>query len=341
MSEETRPPLEYFHWDSPEYYRWYEYGGKPRKTPLDQEQLSAFLQKERGYSATDAKRAAELSGAQPKEKEQNSVEAVRHLNKEKIAPAAKQKNSGKNTADLETGAQQVETQEAVPESYRKSTDLPASIQKHYLQVGDKFFYDKHPDQLAFRDKGHKLLTKSSGAMIAASLIQIAKARGWTEIKVRGSDDFRRNIWLKASEQGLEVKGYEPKGSDLAVLAKRLKPIDHTELKEKEALPVKQPGIEKEQPVGHPERSTKAKAIRDSRPEKLVKDYPDLKNEAATVKIAEKIAERFPKKADQKRFMSQVKNRVADRVEKGQQSPQIKVREVRQMQKAQVSQIQKR
>lgn len=342
MLDDTRPPREYFHWDSPEYYRWYEHGGKPRKSPLDQDELSAFLQKEKGYSATDAKHAAQTSGAQPKEKEPNSVEVVRLQDKEKKASLATPDKTENKSADQESEAQQVETQEAIPESYRKDPDLPSSIQKHYLQVGEKFFYGKHPDQLAFRDKGHKLLTKSSGAMVAASLIQIAKARGWTEIKVRGSDDFRRNIWLKASVQGLEVKGYEPKGSDLAVLAKRLQQVDHNELKVKEAGPDQSADQEKEQKTANPKRSAKARAVSESRPEQLVKAHPELANEAATVKLAEKIAERFPNKTDQQRFVSQVKTRVAAKVEKGQPSPQIKLREVRQVhQKAQAIQVQKR
>lgn len=55
----TRPPVYSFVSDEPEFYRWYEYGGRPRDEPLTSDELSDYLQKERGYTESRALEASE------------------------------------------------------------------------------------------------------------------------------------------------------------------------------------------------------------------------------------------------------------------------------------------
>lgn len=50
-------------------------------------------------------------------------------------------------------------------------------------------------------------------------IEIAKARGWRELEVTGTDDFRRQVWMEASLAGIQVKGYVPSPEDKAELEK--------------------------------------------------------------------------------------------------------------------------
>lgn len=98
--------------------------------------------------------------------------------------------------------------------------VPEKIKSQFVQVGSKFYYRKQTDAVAFEDKGNKLETESDSKNIASSLVAIAAARGWEEIKVTGSDDFKREIWLEASIKGIAVRGYKPRDEDLAELAAR-------------------------------------------------------------------------------------------------------------------------
>lgn len=199
---------------------------------------------------------------------------------------------GKAPEEKKQGENVVETQNALPETFLKRSEIPEGVKKRYLQVGNRFYFEKNPDQLAFEDKGNKLHTKSNGVNVAAALVEIANSRGWTEIKVKGSEEFRRSVWLKANVQGIECKGYVPKEADLATL----------------------------------EKLSLQKALWEKKPEELVKEYPGLSNEAVTLKLAEKVSRRFPNKTDQKRFMAGVVDRVASQVEQGQQLPQVRIRE---------------
>lgn len=100
--------------------------------------------------------------------------------------------------------------------------IPIEIEKQYLRVGNKFYNSKNTNLIAFEDKGNKLETRSNSENIAESMIRIAEARGWDEIKVSGSETFRREIWIKATSRGMSIKGYEPTEQDKAELEKRMK-----------------------------------------------------------------------------------------------------------------------
>lgn len=459
MEQEKRPGLYEFTSDTPEFYRWYEYGGKPRETPLNLEELEQFY-RAKGYATEEAKAAAWSSGARPpqvparekttvQDQDENSIEPT--LAHEKVRTADEevekflrrrdqrgvgvQLDSPEEKNRAAALGQQIETQNALPETYRKAAVVPEQIKKQYLQVGNRFYYEKNPDQVAFEDKGNKLHTKSDGVNVASSMVEIAQARGWTEIRARGSEDFRRNVWLKAQARGIEVKGYEPKEADLAVLEKQLRergerepsstrepagkvmgriprtskevPVDRLSgelvdhgpapfefdqnnptnyfaklknsdgkerlvwgvdlgraLEEKDAKrgdritlenlgkqsvtvegPIKDEQGKKigTEPVEVLRNTWKvhAQAVREKKPEDLVRDHPDLSNEAATLKLAEKVARWFPKEVDQKRFMEQVQNRVAAKVEHGQTSPQIKLKETREVRTVREERVQGR
>lgn len=89
-----------------------------------------------------------------------------------------------------------------------------------MQVDNKFYF---PDKTAaFDDKGQKLATKSENQEVIASMVDIAKARGWEKITVKGTEEFRRAAWLEASMNGLEVSGYRPTAIEEAHLAKLVK-----------------------------------------------------------------------------------------------------------------------
>lgn len=97
--------------------------------------------------------------------------------------------------------------------------VPDRVAKFYIGVEGKYYFQNRPDSLAFVDKGTKLQTKLSNSQVAGSMIDIAEARGWTEIQVKGTEYFRREAWLQATARGLTAHGYKPKEEDLARLKK--------------------------------------------------------------------------------------------------------------------------
>ncbi|MDD2892544.1 MAG: hypothetical protein PHF20_01325 [Halothiobacillaceae bacterium] len=117
---------------------------------------------------------------------------------------------------------------------------PTAIARDYEQVGLEYRM-KSRDNLLFRESqnGNSLHTASAEKKIIGDMVILAKAKGWTSIKLSGTQDFRREAWLQAESQGIKTMGYTPKAADLEVLEalkqqRRENSIENLEAKEKVA-----------------------------------------------------------------------------------------------------------
>lgn len=110
--------------------------------------------------------------------------------------------------------------------------VPPQIERSYVKIsdkrGDKYYLSSRMDTVAFVDKGSKLETKSDSEHTAEALVLIADARGWDNLKVSGTEKFRREVWLEASARGIVVRGYTPTDIDKALLAKRAERVEKIE-----------------------------------------------------------------------------------------------------------------
>lgn len=316
--------------------------------------------------------------------------------------------------------------------------VPDRVTKNYVEINGKYYFGNRPDSLAFVDKGNRLQTKLSNAKVASSMVDIAEARGWTEIQVKGTADFRRDAWLEASARGLTVQGYKPKEEDLARLKKLIderqsneiearEQADQPRSKQGQTSKVRQQtvapkpreatnqgekinrlagtvvdhgkapyehnpenresyyvtlensdgeksttwGVDLERAMAEREVKTgdrvelenlgrqqvtvnrpvkddngniigtepvnsyrnqwdvKAEALKDSERDakELVREHPDLVNEVAAIKVAEKFSQqKFSNAADRNRFMDKVRTQLASNVSRGEQAPEVRLRE---------------
>ncbi len=147
--------------------------------------------------------------------------------------------------------------------------VPADIEQKYIRVGAKFYHPKNTDLVAFEDKGNKLETKSNSENIAESMVRIAEARGWDEIKVSGAESFRREVWLEAASRGMHVKGYNPSEQDKVEVAKRTREIESNKV-EKDAKPFRARENEQTQPDSKAQPPAPADAAPVDKHEVLVK-----------------------------------------------------------------------
>ncbi|RLV57979.1 hypothetical protein D5018_19665 [Parashewanella curva] len=96
--------------------------------------------------------------------------------------------------------------------------LPLGINKRYFSIQNKYYFRHQPQQLAFTDKGIKLQTRHQSNKVVTDLMSIAVSRNWSEIRVTGTQAFKREAWFQAKSLGLSVKGYRPNQQDLQRLA---------------------------------------------------------------------------------------------------------------------------
>lgn len=108
------------------------------------------------------------------------------------------------------------------ERERDPLRIPREIANDFVRIGQKYFHRDNPERVAWVDAGTTLKTPSSSPELARTLVVVAEARGWDGLKVRGSAEFKREVFIEASARGLRVTGYgRASDADLAEVEARV------------------------------------------------------------------------------------------------------------------------
>jgi hypothetical protein len=227
-----------------------------------------------------------------------------------------------------------------------SSVVPKSVARRFLRVETEYYFqDRTP---AFSDRGSKLATRSANLEVVRSMVEIAKARGWDTITVKGAEEFRRSAWMEATQDGLTVAGYKPTGLDLAVLANRpagnvvekgislskdsvlMQPqagraSAHTDnMQTASAHQAKESGPDPASLRPDPELVAKAKAFEEGKPAFVLKKYPDLARAYGVVAAAKAFAfERLPE-VSRDEFVEMARRHMVEKITAGHeiQGPKI-------------------
>lgn len=96
-------------------------------------------------------------------------------------------------------------------------NAPPSLAKRYLIAGQKYYFRDDVKKVAFEDQGKRLSTDLDDPAVATSMVELAVAKEWTSVHVKGTAEFKREVWLTAAARGMKVSGYTPSDVDLARL----------------------------------------------------------------------------------------------------------------------------
>ncbi len=214
------------------------------------------------------------------------------------------------------GENKIELDEAFTARQSDKPLLPPNHEKDYVRVGNKYFSRNGSKDLAFTDKGNNLVTASNDEKNTQLMIKVVEARGWHEIKVSGSENFKREAWIEATARGIKVKGYTPQEQDKEEVAKR----DLAKSKTDEAS---LPTATKEEKSY---REIMAKAWLKENPDMAIKKYPDLINAMAyAVATDQKVQDMGYTKAEREMVAGRTKEIIADRIKAG-TVPEMRIRE---------------
>ena len=132
-----------------------------------------------------------------------------------LAPARKRAQAASKGTQAATAKAEEQVRDAAPREppskpARQQPDarrVPDEIRSRFIGIGANYYF---PDGApAFTDHGGKLTTTSENTEVIRSLVTIAKARGWEDIRVTGTERFRKEAWFAARVAGLAVRGYRP------------------------------------------------------------------------------------------------------------------------------------
>jgi hypothetical protein len=89
-----------------------------------------------------------------------------------------------------------------------------ALNAHFLRRGSEYRFCSNPQTVAFQDEGRRLTASFDHPVVAKGMVQAAQAKGWTEVRLRGSEDFKRVAWMEASLLGIKAIGYTPSRQDV-------------------------------------------------------------------------------------------------------------------------------
>ncbi|CAG9235671.1 hypothetical protein PSP6_690030 [Paraburkholderia tropica] len=95
-------------------------------------------------------------------------------------------------------------------------ELPQSVVTQYVAFDGKFLHRK-AEVVHFKDEGRKLSTDSNDKSIVRSMMDVAQAKNWGEVQLKGDVEFRRQAWIAAELAGIKSTGFAPNDQDRALL----------------------------------------------------------------------------------------------------------------------------
>lgn len=141
------------------------------------------------------------------------------------------------------------------------------------------WHTKRNNDLVFSADEKKIATDRNDQQTVQAMLDLAEARGWKGLRIKGDADFRRTVWMEANLRGLEVEGYKPREADIQELEEKRRLRSHNaveataERQDKQAETTK-PDVAQATPEKAAPASQEASDKRHAEPEKSAsKDSP--------------------------------------------------------------------
>jgi Large polyvalent protein-associated domain 7 len=105
---------------------------------------------------------------------------------------------------------------AAPVFSKSGYTVPKRVTAQYVAHDGKFL-DRKSETVHFEDRGKWLATDSNDRKVISHMVEVAKAKNWRVLALKGTEEFRRQAWIAARVAGMETCGFSPKAQDRALL----------------------------------------------------------------------------------------------------------------------------
>jgi len=206
--------------------------------------------------------------------------------------------------------------------------LPAHFKNRYLRAGQSIVDARAPARVLLTDKGKRLDAPDAvTSETITAMVDIAQAREWKSLHVKGAKEFRAAMYLEAASRGIEVTGYKPSQQEQDIAAavagqRRQSEVDaatHTErVREQQAMDseiaARKPG------------STVANMFRQARSNEERKDamraHPELRSAFAMEALAFQTAKHLRPPEARTAYMQRFRDLISTDLADGKRLPEV-------------------
>lgn len=87
--------------------------------------------------------------------------------------------------------------------------------------GERRYWDDYArTSLALRASRTTIATEREDRVTVRAMLDLAEARGWGTVELKGSEAFRREAWIEAAARGIEARGHRPTQPELQEAERR-------------------------------------------------------------------------------------------------------------------------
>lgn len=108
---------------------------------------------------------------------------------------------------------------------RRRQELLASLAERFTINAGEYRARHDQSQVAFVDRDKAVTTARNEPEIARAMVDLAEAKGWKGLHLKGTEPFKAAAWMEASIRGLPTHGYEPTRADRERLGIKLRERD--------------------------------------------------------------------------------------------------------------------
>lgn len=142
-------------------------------------------------------------------------------------PARTQAEPARDEAEALRAARTAEIDAALQERYVLKRSL---VRVNDVPMGrTEYRFRGDTQRVAFTETAFKLSTDVDNPSVARSMVDVAEARGWKALRITGTEDFRRQVWLEATVRGVKALGYEPSPAELQLVEKERESRRHNRI----------------------------------------------------------------------------------------------------------------
>jgi hypothetical protein len=197
-----------------------------RETANEKNIVEPVTEKENFIDGADAVARAAENRRRDREQlanEQNrfgSLAEGKRIDVENLSEKATEQDTANDISERTGNTTDRQSQQITEQEKNRQIELMEQLHHQFRVSGAKFHFKDQPGQIAFKDKGEKMVSASNDERVAKAMATMADAKGWKTIKVSGHPDFQREVWMEASLRGLEVRGFKPSEQDIKALEGR-------------------------------------------------------------------------------------------------------------------------
>jgi hypothetical protein len=128
---------------------------------------------------------------------------------------------------------EIPIREATPTEMRALRSRPAPhdietdavARRHNLYMAKRrstriYYTDYQQKSEVMRAAPQRITTRLDDRQTVSAMLDVAQARGWHSVKLRGTDSFKREAWVQAQVRGMQTEGYQPKPTDMQEAQRR-------------------------------------------------------------------------------------------------------------------------